>query len=277
MNTFTNKVYFLGDTHGELYRMNDIFTEIRKSFIGDSSDSITVYQVGDFGFFGFGDEHFNHKQIRELDLLAKKHNIFLKFIDGNHEDFPVMQKFFSIDYNLNKEQTLTSIPVKNARAFTLTNITYIGRGTVETICNKTVMFLGGAASIDRHLRQANVSWWPDEAINDTNINICASCKDIDIVVSHDSPLTSTVYNLHAKMASLWPNASTLWAKMSNDKYMYIIDSIKPKYIIHGHQHHTYSEEYGNYNLTEAVNVTGIDHISNRRSNRYWFNFSEIIK
>jgi hypothetical protein len=39
---------------------------------------------------------------------------------------------------------------------------YIEDGTVEYVGDETIMYIGGAASIDRAYRTEGVSWWPDE-------------------------------------------------------------------------------------------------------------------
>ena len=67
---------------------------------------------------------------------------------------------------------------------------WIPYGKVETINDQTWFFMGGALSIDKHLRTPGVSWWPEEELNynqlNRMINIYETAKP-DVVITHDCP------------------------------------------------------------------------------------------
>ena len=88
-----------------------------------------------------------------LDELAEKPYQIL-FIDGNHENFNALNSYPVEEWNGGKVHRIRK------------NILHLMRGQVFTIEGKTFFTMGGAYSIDKHLRKEGYSWWSDEKPND---------------------------------------------------------------------------------------------------------------
>ena len=72
------------------------------------------------------------------------------WIDGNHQNFPLLYTYPLHNWNGGLVRTLRP------------HIYHLMRGGIFNLNNKTFFCLGGAASIDKHLRHEGKSWWPDE-------------------------------------------------------------------------------------------------------------------
>lgn len=108
-------------------------------------------QVGDFGM-GFENQH------RKVPYLTPNH----RFIRGNHDD-----------------------PAK-CKA----HPNYIPDGTIEVIGSTKVMFIGGAYSIDRHVRTEGLNWWNDEQLSYDEFQRLIDLYEEerpDMMVTHNCP------------------------------------------------------------------------------------------
>ncbi len=109
-------------------------------------------QVGDFGV-GFA-------PVPDLD---DRHG----FIRGNHDN-PVMCRDQNMPWSKN----------------------YIADGWYETVGSPTLFFVGGALSIDKHLRTEGLNWWRDEELSYGElIQILDDYENVkpDVMVTHDCP------------------------------------------------------------------------------------------
>ena len=141
----------MGDLHGDFgFGLN--------RFINKKKPDI-IMCAGDFGYWP------KHKTYREI----KAHETKIYWCDGNHEDFD----------SLNKRTSDEIQP----------NVFYKPRGSMLTLPNgQVVLFMGGALSIDRHLRVKGEGWFEGETLtlNDLNRFPDPNTK-IDIVISHTCP------------------------------------------------------------------------------------------
>ena len=122
---------------------------------------------------------FNDNEEKEyLDALAKKpYNIL--WVDGNHENFDVINEYPAEMWNGGKIHRIRE------------NIIHLMRGQVFTIENKKFFTMGGAYSIDRYMRKKGISWWPqelpsDEEYKEATENLLKN-DDIDYIISHTAP------------------------------------------------------------------------------------------
>lgn len=106
-------------------------------------DADVVVHLGDFGY-DFTDEYLD-----ELDDALRRRRLVLGFVDGNHENFA----------------RLFTWPIaSDGLRYLRDRVVHLPRGFRWCWGHTTCLALGGAYSIDRFLRKAGRSWWPQESI-----------------------------------------------------------------------------------------------------------------
>jgi hypothetical protein len=167
-------IYVTGDTHGNFKQLD----KIASMNLLTKDDFLIV--LGDFGFFFFEKDHQNSKRL-------EKYQFNILFVDGNHENFPLMRKFPSIKKFNSKVNMLGR------------NIFWLRRGHVYEIEGNKILAIGGAMSIDKNARVPFVSWWPEEEISRTEIHECIlnleKDKKFDYIITHTCPQTVIVNEL----------------------------------------------------------------------------------
>lgn len=154
-------IVFIGDTHGYF---NAIKT-IQNKF----PDPATIFiQVGDFGYW----PQFAGLWKRERPSRP------VYFIDGNHDYLPDL------------------IQIKEVKEV-WPGAFYIPRGTVLTLDNKRIAFMGGAASVDKARRTPRMDWFEEELITRYDVdqlikNLSKSdnphdLEKVDLFVTHTPP------------------------------------------------------------------------------------------
>ena len=186
---------FIGDVHGK-------FEEYRK-IAEESPDGISI-QVGDFGI-GFPNS--DYTSIHQMEGIGHF------FIRGNHDNPAKCKEFLSFDYPKYLNDGDISVP---------------GYGL------PTILFIGGALSIDQHHRTEGVDWWRDEELSYSEFDeilekIEKFGKPIDIVVSHDCP-ESVVSIIKPQY---YPEE---YPSFTRKALQHILVINKPKIICHGHWH-----------------------------------------
>jgi hypothetical protein len=149
----------VGDTHAEWGILNAAINK-------HHPDQVIV--CGDFGFWP-GEKGY------ELAKIKPQYSNIL-FCDGNHENHPELRKLG--DYK-------QPIPVAK-------NIWWMPRGfTLRHPQLGTVLFMGGAESMDKHVRTPGRDWFPEESISQEDIYSLPDTK-IDTVISHTCPMEFTM-------------------------------------------------------------------------------------
>jgi hypothetical protein len=102
------------------------------------------------------------------------------FIDGNHENFDLLNAYPVQQWNGGKVHFVTD------------SIIHPMRGQVFTIEGKTIFTMGGASSVDKALRREGVSWWKDELPSEAEYeealkNLDACGWRVDYIVTHTVP------------------------------------------------------------------------------------------
>lgn len=146
---------FVGDIHGN---WNHLIREIKRKEITDANIIIC-------GDIGIGFKNNKSKEHRELihwsnSLEASNNNIYC--IRGNHDD----PSYFD--------------------GSTHGRITLVSDWTILNLCDKNILCIGGATSIDRIQRVLGRSYWDDEGLPDMPDDL-ADFKNIDIVATHTCP------------------------------------------------------------------------------------------
>ncbi len=162
-------IYITGDTHGDYSKLSEI--EEKVSLTKD--DYIII--CGDFGFI-FANTLLER---RIFETLARKEYTIL-FIDGNHENFPILNQYPIEEWNGGK--------VHHIRP----NIIHLMRGQVFNIEGKTFFTFGGAFSTDRGFRKLDESYWDEEIpsteeIDEGRENITGVHNKVDYIITHTLP------------------------------------------------------------------------------------------
>lgn len=179
-------IYITGDTHNS-YDGNKLFTFPRMISSKLTRDDYVIV-CGDFGYVWFGDG----RDDTALDRLEKKLPYTLLFIDGNHENFNVLNDV--------EKYPLTSMfggTVQRIRP----HIIHLMRGEIYEIEGKTFFTMGGAASQDKMYRTEGISWWPQEIPSPQEIDhaektLNAHDRKVDYILTHCMPTTCMFYAAH---------------------------------------------------------------------------------
>lgn len=159
-------IYVTGDTHGFL-NFDKIIQAIKANQI-KSGDYLII--AGDFG--GVWDKTSLSHTISLIDALP----CTILFVDGNHENFDILNSFPMTYWNNGKIHKISH------------NLLHLMRGQVYLINNISILTLGGAESTDKEYRIPFVSWWPNESINigdiiEAKTNL-GNLRHVDYIVTH---------------------------------------------------------------------------------------------
>jgi len=188
-----NKILITGDIHNEFGELNTLINKRRPDLI---------ICCGDFGYWP------NFKELQPLSKIKLQGSKIL-WCDGNHEDH----------WSLKSRTTNELAP----------NIFYMPRGSTYKLDDgRTIMFMGGARSIDKQYRKFGYDWFPEETI--TQLDLCDLPEEkIDIFVTHTCPsgLLSTMLKYNSLKDQEPSNIalSELWRMYKPDLWFF------------GHWHH----------------------------------------
>ena len=174
-------IYITGDTHGTI----DIH-KLNKSNFDDTNLTKEDYLIicGDFGLIWS-----NIPSTEEeywLDWLNKK-NYTTLFVDGNHENHPLLNSYPEENWNGGKVHRIRD------------SVLHLMRGQIFTIDSHTFFTMGGADSVDKDWRTPGKSWWPEEMPSNDEYeeaiqNLKLHNHQVDYIITHTAP-TSIVNQL----------------------------------------------------------------------------------
>lgn len=209
-------ILILGDVHAEWGKLNTLINTKRPDII---------LQCGDFGYWPKFEDC-------SIDKIKPK-NTLIYFCPGNHEDWD------SLD--LLTESHLTP------------NIHYMKKGSLLNLPDgRTVLFMGGAFSVDKAWRKPYYDWFPQEMITKQDI-LDLPDVNIDMVISHTCP------NEFEMVGTLFTGGSKI-DDPCRGYLSYILEKYKPAEWYFGHWH-TYKT--GNYNGCKWVGL------NESRSSNWW--------
>ena len=230
MLNIDDHVYIAGDWHA-----NFGFVENLLENLNHFNTSRTIIHVGDLGIFGESD-------LDEFDDLLDEYGFNLYWVDGNHENFDLMEKYNIDDGGLRQMRS---------------RIWHITRGTQFMVDGVRWAALGGAASIDRQYRKQGVSWWPQEYITDEDVENACMGEKVEVMITHDTPqLPVPIVLQDHSTARYWPEEDRELSYQNSKSILKVMEKIQPAKIFHGHWHMRYTEDvelsYG------VVEFTGLD-------------------
>ena len=235
----TTSIVVLGDIHGQIYQAERAIASAHSRGIN------TILQVGDFGIWpGDGGKRFLNK----LNHALRQFDIHLYFVDGNHEDFVQIDA-----YRRRAEKTDDgTYPVR-------TNIHYLPRGYRWEWHGLSFLAMGGAVSVDKHLRKPYLSWWPEEEITYADVTRAAAIPDphADIMICHDSPSDAPNWIVDSGHGEkFFPRDALDRAAVHRQMLQAVVDAVTPYALWHGHYHSRMSGHF--YTGGHICRIEGLD-------------------
>ena len=180
-------IYITGDTHQNI----DISKLNTKNFPEQKELTKSDYVIicGDFGMVWN-----NSKEEMYWRKWLEKKNFTTLFIDGNHENYELLNEFPVIEKFGGKVQEIGK------------DIFHLMRGEIYTIDGKTFFCMGGGESDDIDMRQEGKSWWKDEMPNAEEMkngaeNLKSADFQVDYVITHEAPaMAKDFIRLHTNSA-----------------------------------------------------------------------------
>lgn len=214
------KILIVGDTHSDAQFVSNIHTEAKRFGVK------TIVQLGDFGF------NFDKNVLASICAWLDRdpeHQWY--WLDGNHDEHSYIEQTI-----LKGEYSPYPVPHFHERMY------YCPRGSTTMIGGKLCMFLGGAFSIDKNYRTPYISWWPQEMIRQGDVQRAlenAEGHKIDVLFSHDCPRSEFI-DKWLKSEGYKVDASST---ANRDALTYVVDSVRPRDVYHGHYHYRYDSLY----------------------------------
>ncbi|MDE6708784.1 MAG: metallophosphatase family protein [Oscillospiraceae bacterium] len=166
-------IFITGDIHGEY----DIHKFSTKKFPMQKLLSRSDYMIicGDFGLLWDG----SNSERWWLNWLEKKPWTTL-FIDGNHENFDMLESYPLTEWNKTQVHQITE------------HIIHLCRGSVFELEGKRFFAFGGAESHDKTFRKKGISIWEQEMPNAREMQYGREVLkkmnwQTDIVITHSLP------------------------------------------------------------------------------------------
>ena len=159
-------IYITGDTHGNIdYEKLLILRNLGVSY----NDYLII--CGDAGIC------WSTNLFPFLLGLYKDLGLTVLFIDGNHENFTMLNQCEIVEYCGALMHRIDD------------HIFHVLRGEIVTLENKRFLCIGGAVSIDKGYRKAYETWWPEEEITFHDIdnaleNLSKVNNEVDYVITH---------------------------------------------------------------------------------------------
>lgn len=194
-----------------------------------------VVQLGDFGFTWDGPQ-----RLGGLNNIFAQFEMPLYWIDGNHENFDVMEDMGAF--------TDADHMVKMG-----SHVTYIPRGYVWEWDGVSFLAMGGAYSIDKEWREPGKSWWPQELITDADVERAyenLGPNGVDVMLTHDAPelpekLREYMYDPYNEYGDYKTDRSSTDNRI---RLAQVMEAAKPQLYVHGHMHHRYSDTMGDTHI-----------------------------
>ncbi|MBT2485900.1 MULTISPECIES: metallophosphoesterase [unclassified Microbacterium] len=108
-----------------------------------------------------------------------------------------------------------------------------------TIGGRSVLSLGGAASVDRESREEGRTWWPDEAVSDAHVAAAIAGGPADLMLTHESPANTPVRPVREILRTNphgFPSTALAASAASRARISEVWDAVRPELLAHGHLH-----------------------------------------
>lgn len=216
------KIMVAGDWHG------NEFWAVKMLEYGAEQGADVCVHVGDFGFWR--DNNQSNLYLKTLEKKLNALGIMLYWVDGNHEDH---------------DRIARQLPGRELTVMgEYPHIIHLPRGFRWNWWGQTWMALGGAYSVDRHMRVKGKSWWPEETLSDEDIAYAKRDGEVNIIVAHDAPFDAEIPGI-SKVGgpSMFPPEAIVASEYHRLSVQEVYDAKKPSVFIHGHYHRRYVDQF----------------------------------
>lgn len=211
MSLDTSRVLILGDIHADWETANILLDHIPRTEYDE------IIQVGDMGAW-----------IGYIAPWMRSFDCRTRWVDGNHEHHP---RILKRDQHFGETADTHWVPMWQAF---FEQWEYKPRGHIE----EGILFIGGARSIDKHVRIKGRDWFPEENILASQrefirSNIAAyGPENIHTVIAHDCPESFPVLD-----AVIARNGGAVLGYDPNRPFLQeIFEEVKPERWYFGHYH-----------------------------------------
>jgi hypothetical protein len=203
-----------------------------------------ILHLGDFGIWSGRD---GREYLSRLDAALADASADLCFVDGNHEDFPLLARLR---------------PGPDGREQVTERIWHLPRGYRWRWHGRDWLALGGAVSLDRAVRTAGVDWWPEEEITRRQAASVMEAGPADVMITHECP--AGVEHTFPPLPTSWSPADLRRSDAHRALLREVVLAVQPRWLMHGHLHLSYQRRvdlgYG------PIEVTGLDRDGARSGN-----------
>lgn len=207
-------IYVTGDTHGNINFSKLIFFANEHQNL-TKNDYVII--AGDFGAVW-------DKETLIEDLTPyQKLPFTILFVDGNHENFDMLNKYPVEMWNGGKVHKIKD------------DIIHLMRGQVFELEGKKIFTFGGATSIDRYRRQEGISWWEQEKpdyldLQEAIDNLKMHNNEVDIIITHSCDEKALYYS------PLRTRTLQMGIYPENQLLSYFEENVKYNHWYFGHYH-----------------------------------------
>jgi Calcineurin-like phosphoesterase len=238
------RIMVAGDWHGNAEWAVHVIRMAGKVLEGESVP--LIIHCGDFGVWP-GPHGADY--LEAVRRACSEHGVFVRFVDGNHEDFPQLEQLRARErWDGREDGDWLGFPADRAP------VAWIPRGYRWQWHGRTWLALGGGVSLDRAIRTEGRDWWPQEEITWEQALEVMQAGTADVLVSHDCP--AGVVHAFPPPPSFWSPRDLRRNELHRDRLQRVVDATRPRWIAHGHLHRAYQRTchfgYG------PVEVTGLD-------------------
>ncbi len=191
-----------------------------------------ILQLGDFGFWPRAELDAGAEYLTVLDDALESAGLELWFVPGNHEDWPELSK----------------LPIgHDVRRAVGVRIFELPVGYRWTWGSTRWLAVGGAPSVDKHLRTEGVDWFSEEEVTERLAAAIIDAGGADGVVAHDAPMGTPFLRERLQQhvppplrRNWWPLEAVVRADAHQKRMRRILDGVQASRWFHGHHHVRYS-------------------------------------
>lgn len=210
------------------------------TLVATSAQRVRADRIVQLGDFGYWPRHPDGRRFLALvTACVERTGIPVDFLDGNHEDHERLHRRADEPYEV------------------APGVRHLPRGVRFTHGDVRFLALGGAHSIDRHLRKVGVSWFVDETLDETDLERAESGPPVDIVLAHD---TVSGYDVPGTLpideVPAWLAREIEISRAHRVLVREAVVAARPQLLVHGHYHSRYRARVALDDL--VVDVEGLD-------------------